>query len=69
MTIVETVPVIDKTLPYYMLRSDRTPVIGDLLILQTATEEQSWEVTHVTTGKPLMKGWHCLGWVSRVEIK
>lgn len=68
MTIVETVPTLDKTTPFHILRSKRTPVIGDVLMFQTADEELSFEITHVQTGKPLMKGYHCLGWVSRVEI-
>lgn len=68
MTIVQTVETIDKTIPFLIFKSKRTPVIGDVLMFQTASEELSFEITHVTTGKPLMKGWHCVGWVSKIDL-
>lgn len=69
MTIVETVKTIDKTIPFHILKSKRTPVIGDVMLFQTPEgEELSFDITHVQTGKPLMKGYHCLGWISLVTI-
>jgi hypothetical protein len=72
MTLVETVQTIDKTIPFHIIKSKRTPVIGDVMLFQTPEgEEISFDVTHVLTGDPknhVAKGYHVLGWVSRVEI-
>jgi hypothetical protein len=69
MTFVETVPTIDKTIPFHILKSKRTPVPGDVMLFQTPEgSELSFEVTHVISGKPLMKGYHAIGWISRVDV-